>query len=96
MTSLYAALDVLLRLVYDTVAGLVAAGFCLYAIIAFIAVCVLSDAVVPPDRCRRLCRQPPWTPGDSQSLPDRPNAITMAPRCSATATVGRAFSETKV
>jgi len=97
MTSLCAAVDVLVRRVYDSLGIVIAAAFFLYAVIAFTFVGVVFDAVAPSLHGRRRCRQPVWTPDDGQPLAERPSAITAtSPRCSATGTVTRAFSETKV
>ena len=96
VTSLCAAVDVMLRSVYNTLGAVIAIAFFLYALIAFITVAVVDDAA-QSGRGRRRCRQLGWTPGDGQSVPVRPNAVTtMTPRCTATSSVSRAFSETKV
>lgn len=98
MTSLFASIDRLLRCVYDTLGAVIAVALFLYAAIAFIAAWVVLDAAAPLGHGRRRCRQPAvWVPEDGQSLSGRPSALAAgAPRCSTAATVGRAFSETKV
>jgi len=91
MTSLCAAVVVLLRCVYDTLAAVIAVAFFLYAVIAFIAVGVVLDAGAPSGHGLRHCRQPVGSPSDV-----RPSVVTASPRCTANATVSRTFSETKV
>jgi len=98
MMSLFAAVDRLLRRVYDTLGAVIAVALFLYAVIAFIAAWVVLDAAAPLGHGRRRCRQPAvWAPDDGQSLDGRPSAMAAgATRCSTSATVGRTFSETKV
>ena len=95
MTSLVAAADALFRRVYDSLGALVAAAFFLYA--GVVVVGVVRDAAAPPGHSGgRRCRgSPSGTPDDVRSVTIRPSTA-VTPRCSAVATVGRTFSETKV